>query len=619
MLAVLVRARKEKIGQKKLALTCSLAQEGVFSIEDFEPKIIAFCCNWCSYAGADLAGVSRFQYPSNIRIIRVMCSGRVETGFILKAFEKGADGVLVTGCHPGDCHYIAGNEKAQGQIAMAKELLATIGLGADRLRLEWISSSEGQRFASTVKEFVGQIKALGSNRISARTAASSRAGGSNDMAGGSSELREGGRSENGAGCGTGAEGNDGADRTHGADGAKRIQSIIASTKAYNCLDCGKCTGICPVTRSGQDYHPRGFVEKVVFKGREAAACDKSIWLCLTCGLCSQYCISGVKYPDLVRDIRAEAVKEGNHGECTHSEILHTIPRLMASASSELKQDRLQWLDKNLKTSKDSEYLFFTGCSPYFSILFKDIGVSAANLKASLEILNRLGIAPIILENEKCCGHDMLWTGEVVTFRELARQNTEMIAGTGAKKLVFACPECYRTFKLDYPRYLDDTGKDKVQELEMYHISEIIADGIEKGRLKFKSSEEEQKVTYQDPCRLGRHLGIYEPPRKVLSAIMGERFREMQRNRDRGSCCGTTCWTSCGAFSKQLQVERLKEAKDVAERLITACPHCEIHFRCAMSEDEPEVRIGIEDLSVFAVNNLKDDGRDDRAQSRKEGD
>jgi heterodisulfide reductase subunit A len=131
--------------------------------EEFEPFILVFCCNWCSYAGADLAGVSRFQYPPNIRIIRVMCSGRIAPSFILNALNNGADGVLVTGCHIGDCHYISGNEKAQVRVENTKELLKILGVDDRRVRLEWISASEGKRFAEVMNEFVNEIKELGPN------------------------------------------------------------------------------------------------------------------------------------------------------------------------------------------------------------------------------------------------------------------------------------------------------------------------------------------------------------------------------------------------------------------------------------------------------------------------
>ena len=132
--------------------------------EEFEPKMIGFLCNWCAYAGADLAGVSRIQYPPNIRIVRVMCSGRVDPSFILEALKDGADGVLVAGCHlPSDCHYISGNFKALRRIKLLKRVLEQFGIEPERVRLEWISASEGDKFATVVKEMVDQIKKIGPN------------------------------------------------------------------------------------------------------------------------------------------------------------------------------------------------------------------------------------------------------------------------------------------------------------------------------------------------------------------------------------------------------------------------------------------------------------------------
>ena len=131
--------------------------------DGFDPKIVGFCCNWCSYAGADLAGVSRMQYAPNIRIIRVMCSGRVDPAFILKALEVGADGVLIAGCHPGDCHYMAGNYKAARRIALLKKMLEQFGIEGERVRLEWVSASEGAKFAEVVNDFTQTVKELGPN------------------------------------------------------------------------------------------------------------------------------------------------------------------------------------------------------------------------------------------------------------------------------------------------------------------------------------------------------------------------------------------------------------------------------------------------------------------------
>ena len=131
----------------------------------FEPRILVFLCNWCSYAGADLAGVSRIQYPPNVRPVRVMCSGRVDPKFVLEAFKCGADGVLVTGCHLGDCHYIDGNYMAEVRMKFLKEFLGEAGLHSERFRLEWISASEGEKFARVVKEMVETVRKLGPNPL----------------------------------------------------------------------------------------------------------------------------------------------------------------------------------------------------------------------------------------------------------------------------------------------------------------------------------------------------------------------------------------------------------------------------------------------------------------------
>jgi F420-non-reducing hydrogenase iron-sulfur subunit len=131
----------------------------------FEPTIIGFLCNWCTYAGADLAGTSRIQYPSNIRIIRMMCSGSLDPTYVLKVLLEGADGVLIGGCHPGDCHYISGNLKARRRVAILKSVLEDAGLEPQRVWLRWISASEGAYFAETVREMVDHLRTLGPNPL----------------------------------------------------------------------------------------------------------------------------------------------------------------------------------------------------------------------------------------------------------------------------------------------------------------------------------------------------------------------------------------------------------------------------------------------------------------------
>jgi F420-non-reducing hydrogenase iron-sulfur subunit len=130
---------------------------------EYEPRIVAFLCNWCTYTGADLAGTSRLQYPPNLRVIRMMCSGAIDPVYVIKPLLEGADGVLIGGCHPGDCHYQTGNYKARRRVAILKETLKQVGLDEERVWLRWISASEGKLFADTVSEMVAHLKAKGPN------------------------------------------------------------------------------------------------------------------------------------------------------------------------------------------------------------------------------------------------------------------------------------------------------------------------------------------------------------------------------------------------------------------------------------------------------------------------
>ena len=267
------------------------------------------------------------------------------------------------------------------------------------------------------------------------------------------------------------------------------------------------------------------------------------------------------------------------------------------ADPRLKQNRLNWTSNNL-ISRKGKILYFTGCLPYFDSVFKEIDVNALDIaRGAVRIFNSLGIKPVVMDNERCCGHDALWMGDQENFESLGKLNLDLIAKTGAEKIVTTCAECYRTLKLDYPEYLGEP------DFEVIHLSEFLAEMIDERRIEFKQREE--TVTYQDPCRLGRHLGIYEPPRKVIESIPGLEFVEMSENRDKAKCCGTSAWTNCTRFSKQLQVERLMDAKETdATRLITTCPKCQIHLKCAMNDTlkkdkiENKMKIEIEDLTVL---------------------
>ena len=383
-----------------------------------------------------------------------------------------------------------------------------------------------------------------------------------------------------------------------------LEHVVKETKAFYCLECGKCSSLCPISRHNPAYSPRVMVENALLGLENDLVHTRELFSCLTCYACHLKCPSDVDYPVFIQKTRALASTYGEHGDCAHSGALQALTRLMANSA--IKQRRLEWLSDGYRVSGESDVLFFVGCAPYFEPFFEDIGAKPLDsVKGSLRILNSAGIEPMLLADEKCCGHDMLWNGDMGTFKKLAEHNAAALKGAGVKKIIFACPECYRTFKEDYPQYVEI-------DCELQHISEFLSDRIGKDGLSLK--EVKKKVTYHDPCRLGRHLGIYEPPRRVLEAIPGIELVEMNRSREESLCCGTSAFTNCDSCSKQIRVERLLEAKSTgAEVLITSCPKCQIHFKCAMvskgKEKGPDVEIPVMDLAELVASALGDESHE----------
>jgi heterodisulfide reductase subunit D len=378
-----------------------------------------------------------------------------------------------------------------------------------------------------------------------------------------------------------------------------LENIVQETKTYYCLECGKCTSICPIARYDPAFSPRMLIENALLGFEDELVFNQKLFSCLTCYTCQQECPSDVDFPIFVRKARSVAQDNGQHGICAHSGQLQSLARLMASPT--IKQKRLGWLSKEYSVSENSDVLFWVGCAPYFEPIFEDIEFRALDItEASLKVLNFLGIKPKLLPDEKCCGHDALWTGDIETFKKLAEYNAAQIKEAGVKKIVFSCPEGYRTFKLDYPNYVD-------LGCEVQHISEFLAEKIGQNGVKFK--ETKKKVTYQDPCRLGRHLGVYDAPRKVLESIPGLELVEMKHSGWESICCGTSAWTNCDSYSNMLRIDRLSEAVETgAELLITTCPKCQTHFRCAMvdkgEEHRPTPKIEIMDLANLVANAIK---------------
>lgn len=414
-----------------------------------------------------------------------------------------------------------------------------------------------------------------------------------------------------------------------------LDLAVQKTGVFRCLECGKCTAVCPLSRYDHQFSPRRTVGRALLRHDDALLTDDRLWACLTCFRCSQVCPAAVAYSDLTLSVRTEARKLGQAAVCTHGEVIHAWMRMMMEP--ELEQNRLDWLEqsaapgaapdssaqarageeKALRISDDSDTLYFVGCAPYYHVQFADLGVDGnAVARSTVRALNALGIEPQVLADERCCGHDLLWEGDVEGFARLAELNAEIIHASGAERIVTACPECARALAVDYPAHGIDLG------VPIEHLSELVARESSSVEVEGPdapmerqaphaggSSNESPSATFHDPCRLGRHLGVYDAPRKAITDA-GYRLVEMPRNRENGQCCGTNGWTHCGAANKEIQASRLREAQQTgAEMLVTACLKCQIHFKCALQDRKlkDEISIEIRDLATLLAEALPANG------------
>ncbi len=532
--------------------------------ERFEPRIVAFTCTWCGYPSANLAGINKVSYPANVNIVRVMCSGSVEPSIVMDAFEHGADGVIIIGCLMDNCHYVTGNKKAQERVDALKELMDVMGLGSGRLRTEWINASERAKFAAAVTEFVEEVRALGPIPISRTTEPD--------------EVRT-------------------KEQT-----ISEVKQLIEDTGAFDCVECGKCTTVCPVAKFDPQFAPRTIVLRSMEGIVENIAADRDIWTCTSCEQCNSMCPYKVDYSGFIRGMREEASRYGAAPLCSQGGLIHSVQRIMAKG--DLKQDRLRWVKEDMRIADKGDVFYFVGCLPHYDAIFHDReGLELQTIcESAVRIMNSAGITPVVSGDEKCCGHDLNWIGNEEDFEKLMEHNVELIKASGAKKVVFSCPECYRTFNQDYQDLLGDF------EFELVHISDFVKGLVDSGDLKVAPSEG-PKVTYHDSCRLGRHSDVYDSPRELATAAFGGGFVEMQNTRDKALCCGVSAWSNCNASTKRMQIDRIVEAKRAgADSMLMFCPKCQIHFKCAIQDkvpvDKSEVDVQVEDFTVALARALK---------------
>jgi len=208
-----------------------------------------------------------------------------------------------------------------------------------------------------------------------------------------------------------------------------LQKSLTATNALRCLECGKCTATCPISRLNGTYSPRRLVSRVITGDPSNVAVDPAIWSCLTCGLCGQRCPSDVRYDSLTKTLRSEAFRYKNLPTCSHGGALQATMRIMAG--SDHPQDRMGWVTDDLKIAEKGEWGYFVGCLPYFDALFTDLESNSVDIaRNTIRVLNKLGIEPVLFKDERCCGHDLLWGGDIENFRRLAERNVAMIRKTG---------------------------------------------------------------------------------------------------------------------------------------------------------------------------------------------
>jgi heterodisulfide reductase subunit D len=357
-----------------------------------------------------------------------------------------------------------------------------------------------------------------------------------------------------------------------------IDSDLKRQVSY-CYQCGTCTGCCPVSYT-QEFSPRAIIYDLLNNPKPQEILKKNNLLaCLTCNYCLARCPQNVNFGEFIRSARTKLFKQGFRVEETHECFVSNFSNIMANAGV-VPRFPEEYLPKSVQLASKGEVGYFPGCLAILGTFFDDIGMDFTQIaKSSILILDKLLDKPLVLlDAAKCCGHDVLWQGDYETFKKLAEFNVNLIKRSGVKLVITSCAEGYRTMAVDYKELFGELP------FEVMHITQFLAEQLEKGRLKFEK-QLSAHVTYHDPCRLGRHMGEYEAPRKLLKALetVGVKFSEMERTRETALCCGVSAFNYCNDFAKAIRTDRLKEAEKTAESLVTTCSKCQIHFNCLLTE------------------------------------
>lgn len=361
-----------------------------------------------------------------------------------------------------------------------------------------------------------------------------------------------------------------------------------------CMECGVCTGSCPVSKELPEFSPRRIIKRAFLEPSDDFLQCHEIWACLTCARCSERCPVEIDFPKYLKSFRQKAKSLDNKPTESHHGVFQSIVSLQDKG---LKQNKTAWARESGRIKDQGQVYFFTGCLPYYDVFFRYLDLAVLDSgRSALKLLNSLGIEPVLRDEERCCGHDAYWAGDLELFKRLAAFNIELIQSTGASKVLFSCPEGYAAFRNLYPEHFGSLP------FQVQHLTEFLAEQAAAGELSFSPAQNGGGLTFQDPCRLGRMSDVFQAPRQLLQAVPETVLHEMDRTRENAQCCGTSAWMECSSCSRAMQLERLREARaSGAKNLITACPKCQIHLTCAKQNTSLDLQVT--DLFTYLAERL----------------
>ncbi|HET90053.1 MAG TPA: (Fe-S)-binding protein [Chloroflexi bacterium] len=367
--------------------------------------------------------------------------------------------------------------------------------------------------------------------------------------------------------------------------ALKTQAMTEQLELYGCIQCGKCTGGCPVARK-TTLNIRSLIYYMLVEPELKVDAHEELWDCTSCFTCVERCPKDVRPAELIIALRGQLVEGGRIPETIGAALMGTFRQ--GNPAGMAREDRSAWTDsREVKAAQDGcDLLYYIGCTPSYDIRAQPItrALARAFTVAGLDF-GTLGI------EESCCGNEIRRMGEEGLFEMLVEENGEMIRAVGASRMVTVSPHCFNTFKNEY-------GLDGIDVL---HYTQLVAALIEQGKLEL-ANEVNKRVTYHDPCFLGKQNRVYDEPRAILQAIPGVELIEMDRNRERSLCCeggGGRMWAEGTNLEERLAFQRVQEAADTgAEILAVACPFCLLTL-----EDAVKVRGLEEQLRVMDIMEL----------------